>query len=178
MVNWDYHQVSYQRNIHTHNLWMNSNRLEIIPVCLYIFEYPLVLIVFLLWHKILSATALANTREPLIISFPTMAECIRHEKKSLKYLERDITCAVCQECYTEPKLLPCLHYYCKKCILQLAHRTASQKPFPAKYGTPFRGRDRSMLAIYVCSYRVQFKQTLLHNLVQLLDCPGCYWIHT
>ena len=56
-----------------------------------------------------------------------MAEGI--EEKYLEDLERDITCPVCQEHYTEPKVLPCLHYYCKQCILKLALRTGTNKPF-------------------------------------------------
>ena len=58
-----------------------------------------------------------------------MAEPVLVEEKSLKELESEITCPVCQEYYTEPKVLPCLHYYCKKCILKLALRTQSGKPF-------------------------------------------------
>ena len=58
-----------------------------------------------------------------------MAEGSALERKSLEQLEKEITCAVCQEHYTEPKILPCLHYYCKKCILKLALRTGSKQPF-------------------------------------------------
>ena len=58
-----------------------------------------------------------------------MAEKVEKKGKSLEDMEKEITCAICQEHYTEPKLLPCLHYYCKKCVLQLALRTASNKPF-------------------------------------------------
>ena len=50
-------------------------------------------------------------------------------EKSLKDLKKEITCAICQEYYTEPKVLPCLHYYCKQCILQLALMTGASKPF-------------------------------------------------
>ena len=50
-------------------------------------------------------------------------------EKSLEDLERQITCAVCQEHYTDPKLLPCLHYYCKECILTLALRAGKDQPF-------------------------------------------------
>ena len=56
-----------------------------------------------------------------------MAEGI--EEKYLEDLERDITCLVCHEHYTEPKVLPCLHYYCKQCILKLALRIGTNKPF-------------------------------------------------
>ncbi len=58
-----------------------------------------------------------------------MAEEIVYEGKSLEQLEQDITCAICQEHYTEPMFLPCLHYYCKECILKLARRTASNQQF-------------------------------------------------
>ena len=58
-----------------------------------------------------------------------MAESVSVEEKSLEELESEITCPICQEHYTEPKVLPCLHYYCKKCILKLALRTQSGKSF-------------------------------------------------
>ena len=58
-----------------------------------------------------------------------MAESVLVEEKSLEKLESEITCPICQEHYTEPKVLPCLHYYCKKCILKLALRTQSGKSF-------------------------------------------------
>ena len=49
-----------------------------------------------------------------------MAEGIVEEGKTLDRLEGEVTCAVCQEFYTEPKILPCLHYYCKTCVLKIA----------------------------------------------------------
>ena len=58
-----------------------------------------------------------------------MAEKVEKKAKNLEDMEKEITCAICQEHYTEPKLLPCLHYYCKKCVLKLALRTASNEPF-------------------------------------------------
>ena len=58
-----------------------------------------------------------------------MAEGIIVEGKTVEELEREITCGICQEYYTDPKVLPCLHYYCKKCVLRLALRTGTGKPF-------------------------------------------------
>ena len=58
-----------------------------------------------------------------------MAEGNAKQEKSLEELEREITCGICQEHYTEPKALPCLHYYCKQCILELAMKTGTGKPF-------------------------------------------------
>lgn len=50
-------------------------------------------------------------------------------EKSLEELEKEITCGICQEHYTEPKILPCCHYYCKQCIFQLSSRTGIANPF-------------------------------------------------
>ena len=58
-----------------------------------------------------------------------MAEGIVVEGKTVEELEREITCGICQEHYTEPKVLPCLHYYCKKCVLRLALRRGTDKQF-------------------------------------------------
>ena len=58
-----------------------------------------------------------------------MAEGVIVKKKKLAELDREITCAICQEHYAEPKLLPCSHYFCKDCILKLALRTGAGKSF-------------------------------------------------
>ena len=50
------------------------------------------------------------------------------EELSLEQLEKEVTCGICQEHYIEPKVLPCLHYYCKQCILRLALRTCTGEP--------------------------------------------------
>ena len=64
-----------------------------------------------------------------VANYFIMAEGIVVEGKTVEELEREITCGICQEHYTEPKALPCLHYYCKKCVLRLALRTGTSKPF-------------------------------------------------
>ena len=50
-------------------------------------------------------------------------------EKSLEDLEKEVTCGICQEHFTDPKILPCLHYYCKQCILGLALKTSKDEPF-------------------------------------------------
>ena len=47
----------------------------------------------------------------------------------VKELEKEITCPVCHDYFKEPKILPCLHYYCKGCVQALAHRASDNKPF-------------------------------------------------
>ncbi len=59
-----------------------------------------------------------------------MAAGIDLVEKTLEDLEREITCAVCQEHYTDPKILPCLHCYCEQCIHTLALRAGQGRPFP------------------------------------------------
>ena len=59
-----------------------------------------------------------------------MAEDKNVVKKGAKDLEKEITCAICHEHYTEPKVFPCCHYYCKQCIHHLALRKGMDKPFP------------------------------------------------
>ena len=50
--------------------------------------------------------------------------------KILEELEKEITCAICHEHYTDPKILsPCCHYYCKQCIHTLALKTGINNPF-------------------------------------------------
>ena len=59
-----------------------------------------------------------------------MAESTAAMSKTLEQLEAEITCLVCQGHYKEAKLLPCMHYYCKTCIEELAAKFAYGHPFP------------------------------------------------
>ena len=51
------------------------------------------------------------------------------DTSGVEELEKEITCAICHEHYTDPKVLSCCHYYCKACIHRLALRTGLNKPF-------------------------------------------------
>jgi DNA-binding beta-propeller fold protein YncE len=52
-------------------------------------------------------------------------------QKGVEELEQEVTCPVCQDHFQEPKILPCLHYYCKGCIEALAKRAGGpNQPFP------------------------------------------------
>ena len=39
-----------------------------------------------------------------------------------KQIEEEITCSICSDIFDEPKTLPCLHTFCKKCIQSLVER--------------------------------------------------------
>ena len=58
-----------------------------------------------------------------------MAETAAVAGTTLEELEVEITCLVCQGHYREAKLLPCMHYYCKACIEELA-KCAQGRAFP------------------------------------------------
>ena len=47
---------------------------------------------------------------------------------SLQKLDDELTCPVCSDHFKEPKVLPCLHFYCKTCIAKLIKR-AKGRPF-------------------------------------------------
>ena len=47
----------------------------------------------------------------------------------LRNLELDVTCSICYEQYRDPKLLPCAHYFCCRCVKRVAQH-ANGKPFP------------------------------------------------
>ena len=52
-----------------------------------------------------------------------MAECPSTAKRALEKLNEQLTCPICLEHYTNPKLLHCFHVFCEKCLKPVAHQT-------------------------------------------------------
>ncbi len=108
----------------------------------------------------------------------SMAEGAVQEGKTLKELEKEITCSVCQEHYTEPKVLPCLHYYCKECVLRLALRTASNKPFSCpechkETTLPEGGVEKLKTAFFINRLKSNFSALdKVHGKIEV-QCEGC-----
>ena len=44
----------------------------------------------------------------------------------VKKIEAELTCAICLDQFNEPKVLPCLHTYCRKCVESLATDKSSE----------------------------------------------------
>ena len=99
-------------------------------------------------------------------------------EKGVKDLEEEITCAICHEHYTEPKVLPCCHYYCKQCLHQLTLRKGADKPFSCpecrKDTTlPEGGLDNLPMAFFVNRMKeVHSKLELAHGKVEA-KCEMC-----
>ena len=58
-----------------------------------------------------------------------MAEAPPVVDNGLIHLLDEVTCPVCHDVFEEPKILPCCHYYCKKCIKQLVNYAGPNRPF-------------------------------------------------
>ena len=100
------------------------------------------------------------------------------EKINLQKLEQEVTCAICQEHYTEPKVLPCLHYYCKKCILKLALRTGKDKPFScpecrSETRLPDGGVDELKSAFFINRFKSTFSALELAQGKVEVKCEAC-----
>ena len=52
-----------------------------------------------------------------------MAELPSSTEQALQKLEDQLTCAICLEPYTDPKLLQCFHVFCENCLKYLARQT-------------------------------------------------------
>ena len=57
-------------------------------------------------------------------SLTEMAECPSSAKQALEKLNEELTCSICLEQYTDPKLLHCFHVFCEKCLKPLACQTS------------------------------------------------------
>ena len=74
-------------------------------------------------------------------------------REALSKLDSQLTCAVCLDRYTEPKTLPCLHIYCKKCLDKLVQLGGELKCPSCRKPTRLSERGTSGLptAFYVNS---------------------------
>ena len=52
-----------------------------------------------------------------------MAERFSSAKQALEKLSEQLTCPICLEQYTDPKLLHCFHVFCEKCLKPVARQT-------------------------------------------------------
>ena len=106
-----------------------------------------------------------------------MARGMEEVEKSLVSLEREITCAVCHDHYQQPKVLPCLHFYCQECILQLALRAGTDQPFLCpecrkETSLPEGNVDNLQTAVFINRLKDQYTQ-LEKALSKEVKCEMC-----
>ena len=58
-----------------------------------------------------------------------MAVSVIGVEKSLEELEKEVTCPICRDHFTDPRILPCCHLFCKGCILRVVLVYGLDKPF-------------------------------------------------
>jgi len=76
----------------------------------------------------LTVTSLCGLPKLQLKSFLNMAKLEPMVVKSLEELESEITCPICQEHCTEPKVLPCLHYTARSASSSLPSRRSLASP--------------------------------------------------
>ena len=107
-----------------------------------------------------------------------MAEAPDPVEKGLEELEEEITCPVCHEHFRDPKILPCLHYYCRECVRQLALRAGTNSPFACpecRRGTvlPQNDPDQLPTAFFVNRMKeLRTKMKKAHGKVETI-CEMC-----
>ena len=60
--------------------------------------------------------------ESLSVASLLLAAALEMAEKALKKVEDQLDCSICLETYTDPKLLQCLHVFCRKCLVKLVVR--------------------------------------------------------
>ena len=65
------------------------------------------------WHLV--CTYSSALYFPILVS-ATMAAPPTVTEQALRKLEDQLTCGICHDSYTEPKLLQCFHVFCKQCL--------------------------------------------------------------
>ena len=70
-------------------------------------------------YCLISRTLHSTQQEVFILGLAKQQELITRMAEALKKLEEQLKCAICLDTYTDPKLLHCLHVYCRECLVRL-----------------------------------------------------------
>lgn len=93
--------------------------------------------------------------------------------------EKKLFCAVCSELYDDPRILPCKHSYCLKCLLTLTKKTFNQNVITClicqtksicEYGDLIFYPKNKVLNILVQSFISETKTEAASCLCDICDC--------
>ena len=62
-------------------------------------------------------------------------------------VENAITCIVCQDLFDDPRLMPCSHTYCRKCIEKMASSNKDECECPLHDGCKISKKDIDSLPV-------------------------------
>ncbi len=93
-------------------------------------------------------------------------------------LENKITCGICEKHFTEPKVLPCLHCYCKDCVVNLVQQAGPGEPIvcpQCQYKTTLPSGDVNALKTASFINRLKIKLERENRLGNTLEakCELC-----
>ncbi|CAF1499232.1 unnamed protein product [Adineta steineri] len=81
-----------------------------------------------------------------------------------------ITCSICHKCFDDPRILPCSHIYCRKCMEQIASANEDQFECPAHDGTLVTKNNVNTLPVH----QIMLKLIQLYDSMQSLkQCTNC-----
>ena len=88
-------------------------------------------------------------------------------------LKKELKCAICLELFKAPKMLPCLHTFCKKCVEELAEKSFGKQPTSMfyHYTLPL---TKSLLRYH---FNVQLAITP-NYFTEAIVCPTCHTQHS
>ena len=95
-----------------------------------------------------------------------MAEGPSSAKQALEKLNEQLTCPICLERYTDPKLLQCFHVFCEKCIQKCLKPVAHQTPEKQVVECPTCRQSTSLPQNGVSGLQGAF---LIHHLFDIQD---------
>ena len=84
--------------------------------------------------------------------------------ETVALIETVITCPICLEHFTDPRLLPCTHTYCLKCIKEVASKNNGQFECPLRDGTTINKNEIDSLPL----------NRTVREIVELLGNPCKY----
>ncbi len=54
---------------------------------------------------------------------------VLEENLAIDKIDQELTCSVCHNHFEDPKVLPCCHYFCRRCIVKLRATVKSGNAF-------------------------------------------------
>lgn len=94
---------------------------------------------------------------------PRSNTTVTNRDKFVKKIEEELTCAICLDKFDDPKVLPCLHTYCRKCVESLVKKSLNTAVTGRLEGP---GHEYEDIAIFVWPMP-------MYDVPSTVVCPQC-----